>query len=70
MHASDYSIMHGVDLSIHSLKTSDSITKYLLFKNRLLGGDSYLNGKLYNYFLSLLMFLSGACDGASKVLVT
>lgn len=70
MDASDYSKMHGVDLSIHSLKTSDRITKYLLFKNRLFGGDSYLNGKLYKCFLTLLMFLSGACDGGSEVLVT
>jgi hypothetical protein len=32
MDASDYSKIHGVDISIHSLKTSDRITKIFVIQ--------------------------------------
>jgi hypothetical protein len=62
--------MHGVDLSIHSLKTSDRITKISAIQKRLLGGDSYLTGKFYKHFLKLIVFLSGTSDGGSKIVAT
>jgi len=63
MEASDYSKCMVSILVFTVWKPRIASQKYLLFKNRLLGEDSYLTVKLYNYFLTLLVILSGACDG-------